>query len=717
MLALDEVRYLLDPARFRDLDVAFVKATNDMLAVLPDCPQQYEEQEQLKTSPNSQKQHEVKEQLDTSTNHQKPHEVKDSGTELIPYQSQEITKNQTTTPYQELQKFQQACKQLNHYCHQLHDIVQECNEHNFLPDTLIKEIGDISHKLQSQSFRIAVVGEFSQGKSTLLNALLGEEIQPVRAIPCSGTITVLKYGTKKRVICRYKDGREEEIPFEQYQEKAAISEEAALDGVSDELASSEIKEIVFEHPDLELCRHGVEIVDSPGLNEHPERTSITQQLIKDTDAVIFLTNASRPLTQGERELIQDLRLQLNGGRANIPAENLFILTNFMDLLRREKDRESVQQRIERFVQGDNPIIVGENRIHFISAQAALDAIIDGYEDDYLNKFNSFTQSIENFLTNEIGKIKINNNVSNLTNIVEQFNQEQIQQKQNLLEQISAISAWDVELLQLTDSLEEATINELINSWNTWVETLVEKIYSKSEQWSCSQDNEEKILQNYTKKFNKALSQELNNWLEEEIKGKILKDNLSILDEEIDLTRETIEDFFDQFDTHVASNFKEQLQLSLNKQNISMNIDKNNIDSEDGDGDGVGFGLGGAGLVAFGLLAFTGIGLIPIALTALGSGFGIGALFGESKEAKIKRVVLDKGFEHFNNSVEEILDKISEEITSIFESKLEQSRQMMKEAILIIENVIEQQTVSLNDNSKQIEQIQNDMDKVLAQVMK
>lgn len=78
--------------------------------------------------------------------------------------------------------------------------------------------------------------------------------------------------------------------------------------------------------------------------------------------------------------------------------------------------------------------------------------------------------------------------------------------------------------------------------------------------------------------------------------------------------------------------------------------------------------------------------------------------------------MDKGFEHFNNSVEEILDKISEEITSIFESKLEQSRQMMKEAILIIENVIEQQTVSLNDNSKQIEQIQNDMEKVLAQVM-
>ena len=41
---------------------------------------------------------------------------------------------------------------------------------------------------------------------------------------------------------------------------------------------------------------------------------------------------------------------------------------------------------------------------------------------------------------------------------------------------------------------------------------------------------------------------------------------------------------------------------------------------------------------------------------------------------------------------------------------------ISEAILIIENVIEQQTETLSNNSKQIEQIQNDMDKVLAQVM-
>jgi hypothetical protein len=209
--------------------------------------------------------------------------------------------------------------------------------------------------------------------------LLREEIQPVRAIPCSGTVTVLKYGARKRVICLYKDGQEEEIPFEQYQVKAAISEEAAINSFSDELANSNIDEIIFEHPDLNLCSSGVEIVDTPGLNEHPERTALTQKLLKDSDAVIFLTNALKALTWGERQLVEDLRTQLNGGDADAPADNLFILVNFMDLLRRERDRQQVRQLVESFARGRNPVIIGDNRVHYISAQAALDAILEGTE--------------------------------------------------------------------------------------------------------------------------------------------------------------------------------------------------------------------------------------------------------------------------------------------------------------------------------------------------
>ncbi|MBE9214165.1 hypothetical protein IQ247_16075 [Plectonema cf. radiosum LEGE 06105] len=119
-----------------------------------------------------------------------------------------------------------------------------------------------------------------------------------------------------------------------------------------------------------------------------------------TDAAIFLTNASRALTQGERALLHELKTQLNRGDNSKPADNLFIIGNFMDLVRTEKGRTQVKQRIEKFVQGDNPIITGENRVHFISVQATLDAIKNGVEDEYLKTFSHFIKSLSYFLTLE-----------------------------------------------------------------------------------------------------------------------------------------------------------------------------------------------------------------------------------------------------------------------------------------------------------------------------
>src|SRR4028119_180158 len=200
--ALAEVHSLLDPAQFQSLDSLFVRAASHIIEHLPEKPKQQKNQKHSVSS------------------------------------------------YQELQKFQEARKQLDTVCNKLHLTLVDGSDRNVLSPNLTEEVTKVSRKLESQCFRVAVVGEFSKGKSTLLNALLGEEIQPVRDIPCSGTVTVLKYGPQQRVICKYKDGREEEISPEEYQDKAAISEEAALGDVGDELINSELQEIIFEHPKI-----------------------------------------------------------------------------------------------------------------------------------------------------------------------------------------------------------------------------------------------------------------------------------------------------------------------------------------------------------------------------------------------------------------------------------------------------------------------------------
>lgn len=323
----NELHCLLDPQRFQNIDPTIVKAASFIRSKLP---------------------YEVKPEL--SEVRHKP-------------------------SYEKFEKFEGFRGQLSSICDDLVGIVKAEQGQDLLPTVLAEEVTKLSQKIQSQTFRLAIVGEFSQGKSTLLNALLGEEIQPTRAIPCSGALTILRYGLEKRVICHYKDGTQEIIPIEQYQEKASIPEAAALGDRGQGLAESDLTEIVLEHPGLELCRHHVEIIDSPGLNEHPDRTAITERLLKNTDAAIFLANASRPLTQGERELLIGLKCQLQKNSPDNPADNLFVLVNFMDLLRTQKDREQVQRLFENFLRGDTPLIAGDKRIHFVSAQAALSRLI------------------------------------------------------------------------------------------------------------------------------------------------------------------------------------------------------------------------------------------------------------------------------------------------------------------------------------------------------
>ncbi|MEH2262738.1 dynamin family protein [Nostoc sp.] len=691
-IALNEVHFLLNPTRFQELDIIFVKAASDVLAVIP-----------------------------------AKSEIK-------------VTKQHSNISYGELAKFQENRKKLETCCDQIYQIVKDCNERSFLPYSLMEDIEKVSKKIKLQRFRLAVVGEFSKGKSTLLNALLGEEIQPVREIPCSGAVTVLKYGTQKRIICRYQNGTEEEISFEEYQIKATISENAAIDCLSDELADSQIDEIVFEHPDLELCSSGVEIVDSPGLNEHPDRTKITQKLLKDTDAVIFLTNASCSLTQVERDLLHDLKnqLNLNYGRENEPVNNLFVVGNFIDLVRSDKGREQVRQRIERFVNGQNPIVAGENRVHLISAQATLEAILQGDENEYLKSFQNFTQSIDKFLTFDSGKLKIKHFITQINRVVQksldgfyQFEdilKGKIQiseaEKQKILENIGEASGRDVKIKNLAEIQQKEVIKQATDSWTKWCEELKENITQQSKHWDSLHSpvfSQDKLIKDYITKFTLTISQELDIWGNKQLKDVILLNKIKDLDAEIAYELNAIQSEFQSIDMHIQTNLSQQLKLSINGIN----------DDFTGFG-GIGGGLG-IGALAAGLMVFTGLGFIAIVVASLAAAiagsFGFGMLDFDGLKDKIKGKVIEIGFQKFNESMDKnkLPVQLDEIVGSVFNSRVESASRVIAEAIALYENLLEQQEKAHNETLEQreaekmwiyqkreeLEQVQNGLEIILS----
>ncbi|MGC1305788.1 MAG: dynamin family protein [Phormidesmis sp.] len=570
--AVEELRSLLDPQRFQNIDPAIVNAASFLSS-------------KFSAKPKS----------TVSVARRKP-------------------------SYAKLEEFQGYQEQLSQICADLVQVLQVEGDYNIFPSMLENKVRKLTQKLQSQKFRLAVVGEFSQGKSTFLNALLGEELQPVRAIPCSGTLTVLKYGTEKRVTCHYKDGTQAIIPFDQYQQQASIPEEAALGNRELELAESNVAEIVLEHPGLELCRHHVEIVDSPGLNEHPDRTAVTERLLKDTDAAIFLANAQRPMTQGEKGLLKSLKHRLQTDDPNAPANNLFVLINFMDLLRSPEDETQVKTLVKNVVRNSaDPLVSSDNRVHFVSARSALEATLTQTVNEHSKPFEAFVNALETFLVEERGELTLKKGIADvqrfisgirdsfeqMTDLLEGKLSLSVAEQHKILEQTGDISGFDTKIQVLKGLLIEESLSEVGDSWDLWLEDLDARLVSRAENWETQQEHKAAIVKDYAEKFVQDISEELDSWLKHAVMQTILKPKVDELESEIIKKLTTIQQDLKSIDGKTGAGLHKQFELS----GLGVNLKFHSKLDPDAIEDATGFWgdlcLKGGGMAAAGALDFIG----------------------------------------------------------------------------------------------------------------
>lgn len=644
-----EVCDLVDPARFHDLGTVFVNAADDLLTALNRF---------VKT------------------------EIKEPQPIASPPDA-------VSGEYQKLQGFQLQKQSLLKRINHLSQLINDGIDKNLLPITFQNEIKAIKAKLESQRFRVAVIGDFSQGKSTLLNALLGEEIQPVRAIACSGTLSVLKYGDRKRVICRYRDGNEQEIAVEDYQENAAISKEAALNNRSEALGKSTIIEIIFEHPNLLLCRNGVEIVDSPGLNEHPDRTRVTEELLKNTDAILFMTNANKLLTQGERDIITRIK-EREGDR---PLENLFLVVNFMDNLDSDEDREDVQIAANSIIKDSS--ITGKDRIHFISAKSALKATLSNTSNEYLVSFQNFTHTLEAFLTDERGSVilqsttqklneltkdcvnKLNTATENInTNLASSY-------KEEILERIGEASGRFVTIRKMVDYLKKQTTDLALVSWQENSSKFQARIVYKSEKWKTQHNplfSRDALVQDYVEQFSQALQHEINLWVQLHLNNEVISPKLDLLDRGIKEELQALNASFSSLDKKVGTSFNDDFSPAFNGFDASYVV-----------GYTAGGVVGGAGAAAAAFFMIPALALGPAIIigAAAAALLGGGGLWASMADAyyQIAKQVCESGFEEFKKSEVSIKEKIGEFIATLFDNRIQSVEALIKQVISECENLL------------------------------
>jgi small GTP-binding protein len=138
---------------------------------------------------------------------------------------------------------------------------------------------------------VTVMGEFNSGKSTFVNALIGEEVAPMGITPTTATINVLKYGAERKGRVVYHDDEVREVAW------ADVPK--LLKGL-DAAEAKRIRVVEVLYP-LETLQR-VNVVDTPGLNSiHPEHEETARKFIAEADAVLWLftVDQAAKATEGE----------------------------------------------------------------------------------------------------------------------------------------------------------------------------------------------------------------------------------------------------------------------------------------------------------------------------------------------------------------------------------------------------------------------------------
>ncbi len=185
-------------------------------------------------------------------------------------------------------------------------------------------------------FTVAVVGEFSSGKSYLLNALLGKvryeaggRIAGLLATdinPSTATITELGYGTEASAVAKYPSGREERIPMDLLSRFVAVGkndERGALhDATADEDSAPSFVVVSVDSPFLQS---GFVIADTPGLASlNPAHRRATLGYLPRTDAVLYLIDTQQPFSEGDAAFL---------GLIGEHVRTIFIVQTKIDLWR------------------------------------------------------------------------------------------------------------------------------------------------------------------------------------------------------------------------------------------------------------------------------------------------------------------------------------------------------------------------------------------------
>ncbi len=265
-------------------------------------------------------------------------------------------------------------------------------------DVTSKSLCETRTKLEEEAFNLVVLGQFKRGKSTFINALLGECILPTAIIPLTSVVTILRYGPKLKVEVGYMNDRVEQSDLTGL--PAFITERENPQN------KKGVKEVTVFYPSQYL-KGGVRIIDTPGAGSvYSHNTEAAYAYLPYVDAAIFVVSVDPPLSKSEHQFLKDVREFVH---------KVFFVLNKIDQVSDSDQKESLQFTVRVI---EEEVGQGKVRIYPLSARWALEGKKAG--DDLLlerSLLPEFETQLLDFLAREKGRVFLQSVVNNLLKLI------------------------------------------------------------------------------------------------------------------------------------------------------------------------------------------------------------------------------------------------------------------------------------------------------------
>ncbi|MBR8837490.1 MAG: dynamin family protein [Stigonema ocellatum SAG 48.90 = DSM 106950] len=243
-----------------------------------------------------------------------------------------------------------------------------------LKSEIHSQINQIQKRRGDPNLYLAVIGEFSSGKSTFINALLRDDLLKTSVLPTTAAATKLRYGSCLEVQVQLGGTRSGTIKTHVNSQKITIPWLPGVNGINnreyihvltakDEVAK-DVKQLTITHP-APFLANSIVIIDTPGTNAtNTLHGEITRKVIaNEADAVIIIIPATMPLSQS-------LASFLGGALRPFLHRCVFVVTR-MDQIKQPEHSDVLNNLRSRLIErlGIKPPI-----LYSCSAQVVIDDI-------------------------------------------------------------------------------------------------------------------------------------------------------------------------------------------------------------------------------------------------------------------------------------------------------------------------------------------------------